>query len=229
MDGTLLNTEDLYTECTTELLADFGKGPLTWDIKINLQGRPGLEATKIVIETYGLPVTPEQFAEMAIKKQEGKWHRAEFLPGALELLQYLNNNSIPIALGTSSNFLNYKRKTGHLQEGFRLFGEHVVTGDDKRIPRGRGKPHPDIWFACLDSINKERSENGKDPILPEECLVFEDGIPGVKSSIAANAYTIWLPDEKALEVLDGEEQNIIGDNGEILKSLLDFDKSKFSL
>lgn len=229
MDGTILNTEDIYTECTTELLNDFGKGPLTWDVKIRLQGRPGPEAVKIIIEEYGLSLTPEEFSQLAIKKQENKWHRSKFLPGALELLQYLYDSSIPIALGTSSNTFNFKRKTAHLQDGFNLFGPHIVTGDDERIPPGKGKPHPDIWFACLDSLNKERQEQGLDPVLIEECLIFEDGIPGVKSGIAANSYVIWIPDEKALKVLNGEEELVIGDSGEILKSLVHFDKSKYSL
>ena len=38
MDGLLINTEDIYTETLNETLAEFGKGPLTWDVKIKLQG-----------------------------------------------------------------------------------------------------------------------------------------------------------------------------------------------
>lgn len=45
MDGLLINTEDIYTEVTNELLAEHGKGELTWDVKITLQGRPGPEVS----------------------------------------------------------------------------------------------------------------------------------------------------------------------------------------
>ena len=38
MDGLLINTEDIYTETLNETLAEFGKGPLTWDVKINCKG-----------------------------------------------------------------------------------------------------------------------------------------------------------------------------------------------
>lgn len=41
MDGLLINTEDIYTETLNETLAEFGKGPLTWDVKIQLQGASG--------------------------------------------------------------------------------------------------------------------------------------------------------------------------------------------
>ncbi|KAI3405448.1 hypothetical protein KGF56_001747 [Candida oxycetoniae] len=229
MDGTILNTEDIYTEAASELLRQYGKGPMTWDVKIKLQGRPGLEATKIMIEEYDLPLTAQEFANKAMAIQADKWHKARFLPGALELLQYLYENGVPIALGTSSNTINFERKTKHLQHGFEYFQGHIVTGDDERIPEGRGKPHPDIWFACLDSLNNERKLKGQEQLTIEQCLIFEDGIPGVVSGIAAHAHVIWIPDPNALTVLAGEEYEIIGENGEIIQSLEHFDRDKYYL
>lgn len=187
-----------------------------------------MEATKILVEEYELPITAEEFSAKAMKKQELIWHKTKFLPGALELLKYLELKSIPIALGTSSNSINFERKTRHLKE-FSVFRHHVVTGDDKRIPKDRGKPHPDIWHVCLESINNERKDRGLVPIKMDECLIFEDGIPGVYSGIAANSFVIWIPHANALRILNGKEEDIIGARGEILRSLLDFDKTKYSL
>ncbi|RLV90386.1 hypothetical protein JA1_004604 [Spathaspora sp. JA1] len=229
MDGTLLNTEDIYTEATNELLTLYNKGPLTWDVKIKLQGRPSFESIEIMIKEYDLPLTHEEFQKVSMEIQSKLWHKSRFLPGALDLLEYLYEKDIPIALGTSSNTINYHRKTDHLKSEFKYFQQHIVTGDDERIPKGKGKPHPDIWFACLSSINQSRIEQGLDEIKPEECLIFEDGIPGVVSGIAANAHVIWIPDLNALKVLDGEEHDIIGKNGEILTSLVDFNKDKYYL
>lgn len=229
MDGTLLNTEDIYTEASNELLAQYGKGPMTWDVKIKLQGRPGTEACKIFIEEYDLSLTPEELFQKTGIIQESKWIRSKFLPGALELVEYLKDNDIPIALGTSSHKLNYERKTNHLKHGFKHFGNHIVTGDDKRIPPGKGKPNPHIWFACLDSLNDERKQNGLEPIKIEECLIFEDGVTGVVSGVAANSHVIWIPDPNALKLLNGEEHQILNNRGEILESLLHFDKRKYSL
>ena len=229
MDGTLLNTEDLYTECASEILAEYGKGPLTWDVKIKLQGRPGPEANRLVIEHYELPISLEDYIEKSLKIQATKWPRARFLPGALELLQYLKEKDIPIALGTSSNKINYHRKVSHLSPGFEIFGEHVVLGDDTRIPPGKGKPHPHIWYTCLGSLNTERQEKGLPPIAPEECLIFEDGLPGVQSAIASGATVIWIPDQKAIEVMDGKHHDIIRNYGEVLLSLEHCDKEKYGL
>ncbi|CCE78476.1 Piso0_001099 [Millerozyma farinosa CBS 7064] len=229
MDGTLINSEDIYTACTNALLADFGKGPFTWEKKMKVQGRPGPEAARIIVEDFELPVKPEEFQQLAMKKQETLWKECGFLPGALELLKYLHGKRVPMALGTSSNSVNFDRKTSHLREGFDLFGKHIVKGDDERIGKDRGKPNPDIWFVCLESLNNDRLSQGLDPIAMDECLIFEDGIPGVKSAVAADSHVIWIPDENVIRLLQGEEKEIIGDNGEILPSLLHFDLAKYSL
>jgi pseudouridine-5'-monophosphatase len=164
-----------------------------------------------------------------LKKQESKWSKCKFLPGARELLQYLHANHIPIALATSSNRYNYERKTGHLREvGFDMFGTHIVTGDDERVPKGRGKPFPDIWLAALKSLNSQL-KSGEPEIQPKECLVFEDAVPGLTAGKAAGAFVIWVPDQRALEILDGDEHKHIGDQGVILSSLKDFDPSKYGL
>lgn len=230
MDGLLINSEDIYTEATNEVLAENGKGPLPWSVKIQLQGRPGPDAAKKLLEWAQLPYTPEEFFEMTTKKQADKWKHTKFLSGALELLEYLHTMKLPIALATSSHLYNFKLKTAHLQHGFKLFGSHIVTGDDPRVPKGRGKPHPDIWLVALESINKERRTLGIEEIKVSECLVFEDGVPGVLAAKAAQCTVVWVPDARALEVLGNEEaQEIIGTKGEILTSLALLDKTKYGL
>lgn len=227
MDGTLLNTEDIYTEACSRLLSKYGKGPLTWDVKLGLQGLPGPEANKRVVEHYKLPLTPEEFMSQAYEIQQTLWQKSDFLPGALELLQYMKDAGVPIALGTSSNKVNFHHKSAHLQEGFQLFEHHIVTGDDNRIPPGRGKPNPDIWLVCLESLNVTRRNQGLEIIDIEECLIFEDGIPGVISGINSKATVVWIPHPEALVELKGKEKTILGDGGEVIESLLDFDKEKY--
>lgn len=218
MDGTLLNTEDLYTEASTEALAKYGKGPLTWDIKLDLQGRPGLEATRRVVDFYDLPVTPEQFMAETYAIQAGKWNRTAYLPGALELLQALNDKKIPMALGSSSSTTNYLEKTRHLP-GFDVFKRHIVLGDDARIRPGRGKPNPDIWLVCLESINRERALKRLGKIAIEECVIFEDGIPGVISGRDAGAHVVWIPHPEAVPHLKEE----FGGKVERVTLIADFD------
>lgn len=233
MDGLLINSEDIYTIALTEALKRFGKGPLTWDVKVNLQGRPGPDAARCVIEHYDLPLEPEELFKLTTEIQGDLWPSVSFMPGALELIEYLSESGVPIALATSSHSHNFRMKTNHLPHGFKHFRHHVVTGDDVRIPKGRGKPFPDIWHTALKSLNAERSEAGLGEIDISECLIFEDGVPGVHAGKAAGGFVIWVPDKRALQVLgDQFVPSLIGANNEhglVLESLADFEKSDFGL
>lgn len=230
MDGTIINTEDLYTEAASTLLAKHGKGPLSWDVKVKLQGRPGPEASAILMNDYGIEgVSVEEWMAQAFEVQQHLWPKAQWLPGTLELLQWLNANQVPVALGTSSNSKAFEHKTAHLQDGFKVFGEHIVCGDDPRIPKGKGKPNPHIWYACLDLLNAARKEEGLDAIGIHECIVFEDGLPGVISGKNANAHVVWIPHPGARPFLDGTEHETVGPNGTVLDVIGDFDRGMIKL
>ncbi|AGO13787.1 AaceriAGL081Wp [[Ashbya] aceris (nom. inval.)] len=223
MDGLLINTEDIYTVAISKLLAQFGKGPLTWDVKIQLQGLPGREAAQKLIDHYELPLTWEEVEQRNIELQDGLWKDSAFLPGAAELIKYLKSKDIPIAVCTSSSRLKFVGKTAHLRDVFDHF-DVVVTGDDDRIPQGRGKPFPDIWQLGLKLLNDMFGTS----ISPAECLVFEDGIPGVKSAKAFGAYVVWVPHPESLSVT-GDTGAVISGNGKMLRSLEDFEPAEFAL
>lgn len=227
MDGTLLNTEDIYTEAASDLLALYGKGPLTWDVKIKLQGLPGPKANEIMILHYQLPLTVDEFTEKNMEIQSTKWHKTDYLPGAKQLLESLKEHKIPIALGTSSNVVNLNRKTDHLPDFKNFFGPHITTGDDTRIPKGKGKPEPFIWYVCLGSLNDERKQQGLEPIKPEECLIFEDGIPGVLSGLRSDGHVIWIPHPDAHEHIEPMKQKWQGEKLAVIDTLETFEWKKY--
>lgn len=45
MDGLLINSEEIYTRVINDVLKDHGKGTMPWEVKIELQGRPGLDVS----------------------------------------------------------------------------------------------------------------------------------------------------------------------------------------
>lgn len=228
MDGLLLNTEDIYTEVTNVALAKHGKGPLPWSVKINLQGRVGHDAAQHLLDWAQIDYTPEEWFKLTSELQKTRWEHAGFLPGARELIEHLYKEKFPMALATSSATTNYELKTKHLRSVFDLFGKHVVTGDDPRVPHGRGKPAPDIWLVALKSINDDRVAAGLDKIAPSECLVFEDGVPGVTAAKAAGMHVVWVPHPGAVGVIPKEEQQKIIEGHLQLESLKDLDYKNWS-
>ncbi|KAK0621647.1 HAD-like domain-containing protein [Bombardia bombarda] len=126
---------------------------------------------------------------------------------------------VHIALATSSHETNFRLKTSHLEELFSVFeGHRRVLGDDKRIPHGRGKPLPDIYLIALKTIN-DSLPAGEKPITPEECLVFEDSVPGVESGRRAGMRVIWCPHPMLKNEYAGREAEVLagrtGQAGEV--------------
>jgi pseudouridine-5'-monophosphatase len=135
------------------------------------------------------------------------------LPGAADLLITLSNTKTPqvhMALATSSHRDNFVLKTTHLQPLFAVFEqEHRVLGDDVRIPKGRGKPAPDIYLLALKTVNDRLRSAGEQEVLPEECLVFEDSVPGVEAGRRAGMQVLWCPHEGLLGEYKGREKEVL--------------------
>jgi pseudouridine 5'-phosphatase len=215
MDGLLLNTEDLYTICTNNMLARYGRPALPWRIKAQLQGRPGPAASAILLEWAQLPVPPEQFHTELAEVQKKLFPTAAPLPGVEKLLSDLGKAGTHMALATSSHEVNFKLKTDHLGELFKMFPkERQVLGDDVRIPKGRGKPAPDIYLLALETVNATLAP-GEEKVKPEECLVFEDSVPGVESGRRAGMRVIWCPHPELFREFGAQKEEVLAGNVDV--------------
>ncbi|KAL6832318.1 HAD-like domain-containing protein [Trichoderma camerunense] len=223
MDGLLLDTEDIYTLCINLILDKYSRPSLPWSIKAQLQGRPGPAANKIFLEWAQLPITAEEFAAENAVLHQKLFPGTKPLPGVPELLTSLVRTQQPgvetppvhIALATSSHMGNFKLKTNHLADLFSVFPDNRrIVGDDTRLTPGRGKPLPDIFLLALKTINDSLPE-GEAPIKPEECLVFEDSVPGVEAGRRAGMRVIWCPHPMLKKEYAGREEEVLaGRTGE---------------
>ncbi len=210
MDGLLIDSEDLYSLVTNTILKRYGRSDLPWSIKAQLQGRPGPEAGRIFHNWAQLPISHEEFLVEQKKLQTELFPTTQPLPGVLDLLEQLKRRNVYMALATSSHAGNFKLKSSHLPKLFEYFAsEHQVLGDDPRIPAGRGKPAPDIYLLALSTLNKTLEAQGQTPIQPEECLVFEDSVPGVESGRRAGMQVVWCPHLGLLTEYKGREEQVL--------------------
>ncbi|KAJ9214801.1 hypothetical protein DTO166G4_3633 [Paecilomyces variotii] len=215
MDGLLIDSEDKYTAITNELLQQYGRPTLPWSIKAQLQGRPAPEASRIFHDWAQLPISPEEYAQKQSALQAKYFPSSKPLPGIPELLQNLSSTEntdkpVYIALATSSHSKNFKLKTDHLTDLFSVFPDsRRVLGDDPRIGKGRGKPLPDIYLLALETINQELRKKGEEDVKPEECLVFEDAVPGVEAGRRAGMRVVWCPHPGLLQEYKGREEEVL--------------------
>ena len=131
-------------------------------------------------------------------------------PGAIELLDYLKSNGIPMTIATMSEWDNveFYIKEFHLEKWFDI---DKIVYSDGTIP---GKPAPDIFLIAADKIG----------LMPEECIVVEDAIAGIEAAKSAGIGKII-----AIASLEPDEfyQNMNGVS-KIIHNFNEFDRNVFN-
>lgn len=195
MDGVLFDTERMYMECWREAAEPKGLKNVD-EISKACIGRT-LQGTKEVFETakaeQGIDVSFEELHEDCSRKFKEKEERDGLpeKPGVHEILEYLKQNGIPVALASST------RKAAvmeHLDRaGITAYFERIVCGDMVE----NGKPAPDIYVKACEELGVE----------PGRAMAVEDSFNGIRSAHAAGLYTVMVPDqlpptEKILTMVD---------------------------
>lgn len=222
MDGLLIDSEDAYSLVTNQILRENNRPDLPWRIKAQMQGRPGPSSGRIFRQWAQLPISDEEFTARQRELQAEAFKHCKPLQGVEWMLKTLGDQAhmagaskVHLALATSSHRGIYEIKTESMKEMFKVFPEDcTITGDDKRIPKGRGKPLPDIYLLALQTVN-ERLKQREKKVLPEECLVFEDSVPGAEAGRRAGMRVIWCPHSGLLGEYQGREKEVLaGRTGE---------------
>ncbi|CAG8812790.1 26901_t:CDS:2 [Gigaspora margarita] len=168
------------------------------------------ESVALLINETGINMTVDEFHKELYEINLKKYPFAKLMPGVMRLVTHLKKHRIPMAIASSSLRKFFNVKTSVNRELFRMF-DNVTCGDDVK----NLKPAPDIFLVAREAI-------GNPPT--NQCLVFEDSIPGVKAAKNANMKVIWVPNPKVAELYPN---NISAD--EIIFSLNDFDPTKYGL
>ncbi len=179
LDGTLLDTEPLYSIAAQSVVARYGK-VFDWEIKRQIMGGGPLAGARFVVEALDLPISPETYlAEReALLRESCKTARP--MPGAAQLVEALHARDIPLAIGTSSSRELSQVKLSHVAfaERFAL----MVCSDDPEVRLA--KPAPDIFLLAAARLGAD----------PARCLVFEDTPKGVQAAHAAGMAVIAVAD-----------------------------------
>jgi HAD superfamily hydrolase (TIGR01509 family) len=179
LDGTLLNTEELYWEVGGQILARRGH-TVTRELLDQMMGRPSRIALQIMIDWHQLDATVAQLqAETKEIFTTLLDTRLALMPGVLPLLDAAEAAGLPRAIATSSSraFLDDVLRRLELKSRF----DPTFTADDVT----EGKPHPEIYLRTAERLN----------VLPQEMLVLEDSAHGCRAAIDAGAFTVAVPGE----------------------------------
>lgn len=181
MDGTLLDTESVYMSSWIETGGKWGLDQKVMeDMYIPLICGRSVEGSKRVLKDYfGEDFDSEGFmSERMALYSELTSKELRLKKGCRELLDFLRDQGIPMAVATSTvpeiTSKNLKRM------GLVDYFKAIVTSNMVE----HGKPAPDIFIEAGRRINANSSE----------CAVCEDSYSGIYAAHAAGMKPILIPD-----------------------------------
>lgn len=176
-DGVLIDSEILYHEVQMHKLSEIG---LRYDAQTFADRFTGSgeklfrkNAGADYQKLYNKDILDSFWDELNTYKKEVFSTRLQTVSGIPALLESLS--PVPLAIASSSNpvFLLEKLEWTKLKH---FFGDHIYSGQNVPV----SKPAPDIFLHTMEKMNCK----------PDECLVIEDSINGVKAGKAAGIHTI---------------------------------------
>lgn len=177
MDGLLLDTERLCMRVFKQA-CDTVQQPFYEDVYLSIIGRNSAGIEQIFRQAYGDNIEPIN-TEWRKNYQAIVRHQAIPLKdGVIELLDWLKQQGIPIAVATSTHkeLATIKLKLAGIDHYF----DNLTCGCEV----SNGKPDPEIYLLAAQRLNVD----------PRHCLAFEDSNNGVYSATSANMITFQIPD-----------------------------------
>ncbi|RVU22200.1 HAD family phosphatase [Streptomyces antnestii] len=184
MDGTLVDTEELWLDVVGEVYARHG-GTLGPQGREAVLGRSVEDTAELLYGSLGVPrarLADELGREFTEAVAEGAAPR----PGALRLLAALRAESVPTALVSASPRAVVRR----IAESLDGHGFDAVYGAEDTP---RTKPAPDPYLAAAARLGAD----------PARCVAVEDTPTGVASAEAAGCVVLAVPSVQAISPAPG--------------------------
>lgn len=179
MDGLMIDSERVVQYSWGVAGKRMGYDHLDEDIYHTLGlNRKGRE--RFFRQKYGESFPFEYFLE-EYRKEYAAYMKAHGIPpkkGLYQLLSFLKEKNIPLAIATSSSEESAVRSLKELgvyeDFGGYVFGDMVT----------HSKPHPEIYERACAAIGS----------IPEETVALEDSVNGIKSAYRAGLIPVMVPD-----------------------------------
>lgn len=167
MDGVLFDTERVYLESWIKVFKEYGY-TMTKEMYIPLMGTGRKNVKEVFKKIFGDNIPIE---EMYLKKDELLFkaidnNEVPLKLGAIDILCYLKKEGYKIALATSAkrDRVTKQIKANNMNNMFNA----IVCGDDVV----NSKPDPEIFLKAAKKLD----------VNPENCVVIEDSLAGIKGA-----------------------------------------------
>jgi HAD superfamily hydrolase (TIGR01509 family) len=182
MDGLMLDTESIYKQAWQKAAMECGY-PLDDAFYLTLVGQPNPACEAALLNRFGMdfPIADFRIRWSELWRKQVETSGIPTKTGLNELLSYLRQHEVPLAVATSSDqdYLKLSLSAAGLTPA--LF-DSIVTGDQVE----QGKPAPDIYLEAARRLG----------VSPNQCIALEDSDAGVLAASTAGLTTIMVPDLK---------------------------------
>jgi len=189
LDGVIVDTAKYHYNAWRKLANSLGFD-ITEEQNENLKGVSRLESLEYILSLGGLHFSDEKKAEMAELKNS--WYvdsisdmdKSELLPGSEDLIKEIKEAGLKISLGSASkNSLRILKATGLID-----YFDAIIDGTKTT----ESKPHPQVFLMGAEALD----------LPPNECIVFEDSINGIKAANTGGFVSIGVGDADILGEAD---------------------------
>ncbi|MBQ6265852.1 MAG: HAD-IA family hydrolase [Clostridia bacterium] len=206
MDGVLIDSEPFILEAAIQGLKQFGVNAQPDDFTPYI----GAGETKYLggpAEKYGVDFKPEMKTVVyAIYADILRQHTDAVYDGVFEVISYVKSK-YRAAVCSAADLIKVEHNLSAIGVTPSFF-DALVTGSDVT----RQKPFPDIFLKGAELIG----------IAPEQCVVVEDSINGIKAAKAAGALSVGITTSfSALELIEKANPDYILDNIKQLPDILE--------
>ena len=186
MDGLLIDSEPLWFEVETQVMARLG-GQWSEADQEELLGSSLDNAVSYFLARAAVPADPAEVAEWLMGGIVGQVRErgVTVMPGAAGLVAEVAAAGLPYALVTSSQ----RRFVDAVLARTGLRFPVVVCGSDVRC----GKPDPEPYLLAARRLG----------VPPGRCLALEDSITGVRAAEAAGCVVVAVPTLRPIEPRPG--------------------------
>lgn len=179
MDGLMFDTERLTYQIINQVMTEQGY-EYSLDFYKQTVGKRSVDVVSMYKEKFG---DDFDYQAMKVGNMEIFWdytakNGVPAKKGLFQLLDYLKENNIKIALATSTTS---KSATEILKRGKVIdYFDVLMCADSVK----NGKPDPEVFLKACEKLG----------LQPQECMGLEDSFNGIISSSEAGLVTVMIPD-----------------------------------
>ncbi|MBQ7097304.1 MAG: HAD-IA family hydrolase [Clostridia bacterium] len=194
LDGVLINSEPISVKSAISALSEIGISAKHDDFKAYI----GAGEDKFITE-----LCRKHGKESAIKPAMSRMYdyyieyarkELESFPSVHKLLDELKKKGFHLAIASSSSADKVKVSLESARIPQDIF-DIIITGSDV----SEKKPSPEIYFLAMDELDAD----------PEECIIIEDALNGIRSAKASGAFCFAVTSSFSKEALENESPDFI--------------------